>query len=196
MHPRFRYPAFPFLICAAIALLSFASSCWGQDFVISNGSQTVRGFNTDAGLLSVAHGPRLPDARIFPRLDMSISRRPFPGIRYSISVRPPVMFRCRRGHSNRITIVRTQEFEWYVDKEFFPGESGLPVFDSQGDATGIVLGNVLHRGVWLGRVGRVGTLPVFALPSPTLPSTGKALQASPAFPSSSASEADAESLDQ
>lgn len=73
---------------------------------------------------------------------------------FSLSSADPDHFFCRRGTRYKLSVSKTEPNQWIVDREFYPGESGLAVFDSDGNAVGLVLGNRLVDGSWRGRVAR------------------------------------------
>lgn len=110
-------------------------------------------FNTDRAHVTAHHCK--PASFVLASVDHDISlATPKPGKTIPVGDGPPSYFVCRRGVRHRIkTFGQHRSGQWFVSLEFYPGESGMPVFNSSGQACGVVLGNVSTGDAWLGRVG-------------------------------------------
>ena len=88
-----------------------------------------------------------------------------------ISNEKPNHFFCRRGSRYKLTVTKIEKNQWIVDREFFAGESGLVVLDSNGKAVGLILGNRLVNGSWMGRVARFDSFVSAVVFAPNVPQT-------------------------
>lgn len=149
----------------------FCSACFGQIVTVrSNDNSSVMAFRTSSGTISVNHASFFP-ADVRDRLfDVAVIRRTRPPV-FRFGTGEPDHFFDRRGNKINVTVRFLNQTEFVVDVEFFPGESGLPVFDSLGRVVGVALGNVLTRrpsspklspDAWLGRVARLSRVPFLA----------------------------------
>lgn len=71
---------------------------------------------------------------------------------HAISDQDPAYFVTRRGFRVRLKPLRREARQWIVSEEFYPGESGSPVFDSNHNVCGVVLGNLIEHPKSFGRV--------------------------------------------
>lgn len=117
------------------------------------------GFRTKAGLVTVAHLRGVGGAWANEEYDCRMIKNNS-GVLHDVGEGVPKLFRCRRGREHSLTVVRTEKTQWIVTAEFFPGESGLPVFNSKWQVVGYVRGNLVGS-VYRGRVGRLRNVPEF-----------------------------------
>lgn len=115
------------------------------------------GFDTPSGGVTAAHCNWEQSETSWPEFDIAIGPRqgtePIP-----IGKGQPFFFRCRRRTRYFLEAKDLDKYQWVVNREFFPGESGLPVFNKKGEAVGVVLGNVLIENRWRGRVGKLNEI--------------------------------------
>ena len=127
--------------------------------LVQTGCQHV---DTSVGRITAHHCDSSPFAVAFPDSDLRITSFHIEKNAVRLSMRPPVFFRCRRGTRYSLKLVRRERYRVFVDRTFYPGESGLPVFDSDGNCCGVVLGNTFLDGRWIGRVASFGQLKEFS----------------------------------
>ena len=72
-----------------------------------------------------------------------------------ISGKVPAYFVDRRGSRHDMAVRGTLGLYWKTDVCFFSGESGSACYDENDNVCGVVLGNVLIKGVWYGRVAKL-----------------------------------------
>lgn len=143
-----------------LVVLSLCEACEGQHVTIRapDGSYAC-GFRTRAGLITVAHLEGIGGVWVNRKFDCRMIKNNS-GQLHDVGEGVPHYFLCRRGRRHALTVVRTEETQWVCSKEFFPGESGLPVFGSSGQVVGFVLGNYVGR-PYKGRVSRLLKIPEF-----------------------------------
>lgn len=120
----------------------------------SDGSLAM-GFNASGHFFTVAHAPG--SGISVTDLDIRITtlkRHPF---QLRVGRGKPHHFFDRRGIKHRLTTQRTEDLRFLVDAEFFPGESGLPVFTRRGFVCGVVSGNLVQPSRF-GLVSRIDKL--------------------------------------
>lgn len=115
------------------------------------------GFRTRFGVLTVAHLEGAGGIWINREFDCRMIASDS-GSLLEIGEGKPDYFLCRRARRHQLTVVATEKTQWIVTAEFFPGESGLPVFDRTGRVVGCVLGNRVGS-VYRGRVCRLRQVP-------------------------------------
>ena len=133
---------FKFLIGVGL-LMVMSGCCDAQHVVIRSPNGTMAcGFRTKVGVVTVEHlrcvGGRCVNKEYdFRLIDSNV------GALHEIGHGEPEYFLCRRGRKHAITGLFTRKTEWICDQVFFPGESGLPVYNSKGQVVGSVLGNLV-----------------------------------------------------
>lgn len=145
---------------SVILILSLCEACEGQHVTIRapDGAYAC-GFRTKAGLITVAHLEGVGGVWVNREFDCRLIKNNS-GRLHEVGEGVPSYFLCRRGRRHSLTIVRTERTQWVCSKEFFPGESGLPVFGTKGQVVGFVLGNYVAR-PYKGRVSRIMEIPEF-----------------------------------
>ena len=118
--------------------------------------------DTTAGRITAAHCGSEKFEVSFTASDLRITSFRIEKNAVKLSMRPPVFFRCRRGTRYDVKVVHREKYRFFVDRIFYPGESGSPVFDADGNCCGIVLGNTFHRGRWIGRVASFEQMRIFS----------------------------------
>lgn len=143
-----------------LLLLSLCKGCEGQHVTVRapDGAYAC-GFRTRAGIITVAHLEGVGGVWVNRDFDCRMIKNNS-GRLHDVGVGEPHFFRCRRGRRHALTIVSTEKTEWIVTAEFFPGESGLPVFNRKCQVVGLVLGNRVGA-VYRGRVARLLDVPEF-----------------------------------
>lgn len=137
-----------------LMLLSLCKGCEAQHLVIKAPDDAYAcGFRIKTGVLTVAHLEGVGSVWVDRDLDLRLIESDA-GRLFDIGRGKPKYFRCRRGVKHSLTVLRTEKKQWICDREFFPGESGLPVFNSKGQVVGLVLGNRVEN-VYRGRVCRI-----------------------------------------
>lgn len=131
----------------------------------SNGARCMA-FRTKFGLITVDHFPTTEKLYRCKEYDVAILKV-YPGSRFVIARGKPEYFIDRRGTRRNLVILFDEEKEWIVKTEFFPGESGLPVFNSNSQVVGLVLGNRVGRSI-IGRVGKLNRAPIILEHDPKL----------------------------
>lgn len=116
---------------------------------------------TTAGVLSADHCDRTPFVLSLPASDVRITSRRIGKNAVKLSKRQPVFFRCRRGTTYKLKVVSKYRHRVFVDRIFYNGESGLPVFDKNGDCCGLIVGNTFLNRRWVGRVATFDELSSF-----------------------------------
>ena len=148
-----------------VCLLLFLSLCKGCEAqhvtVRAPDGAYACGFRTRVGLITVAHLEGVGGVWINRDFDCRMIKNNS-GALHDIGEGGPCFFRCRRGRKHSLTILSTEKTQWIVSSEFYPGESGLPVFNREGQVVGLVLGNRVGN-VYRGRVGRLREVPEFRL---------------------------------
>lgn len=148
-----------FLVVGLLCVVA-SCDCSAQHVVIRapDGAYAC-GFRTRVGLITVAHlrgvGGRWANEEYDCRMIENDSGR-----LHELGEGEPKFFRCRRGRKHSLTVVRTEKTQWVVNLEFYPGESGLPVFNEKWQVVGFVRGNYVGN-VYRGRVGRLRDVPEF-----------------------------------
>lgn len=145
----------------AIVLLSviiIQARCNGQTFELQNGTKTGHAFTTKSGTISALHVGGLAFDYYYPGMDLMIDTRSKSDQGYSTSDRPPAYFIDRRGKRHKIEAIGKHHLHTVTSMRFFPGESGMPIFASDGSVCCVVLGNAFLNGRWKGRAARIEPL--------------------------------------
>lgn len=145
---------------SVLFVLSLCKACEGQHVTIRapDGAYAC-GFRTKAGLVTVAHLEGVGGVWVNRKFDCRLIKNNS-GKLHDVGEGIPNYFLCRRGRRHSLTVVRTEKTQWVCDQEFFPGESGLPVFGANGQVVGFVLGNYVGR-PYKGRVSQLLKIPEF-----------------------------------
>lgn len=145
-------PSKLFAVVFVLVLICCRIGC-GQTVTIRSGNSSAMAFNTKLGLCTVDHAEWfLPSVR-FAELDMRLGAKLVDVPVYSFGLGEPKYFIDRRGSRHELTRPTSSRYEYEVAEEFFSGESGLPVFNSEGKVVGLVLGNVIRSEI-RGRIAK------------------------------------------
>jgi len=137
-------------ILLAFSTLQVASA---QTFLTHD--EMTYSFQTNVGVITVDHQPVFDDSTRFVDLDIRIRRAVVTSKAYELGSGEPSFFIDRRGHRVNIEVSSETQNSWITEQKFFPGESGLPVFDKSGKCVAVVLGNRRERIKWRGRVCKI-----------------------------------------
>lgn len=146
------------------ALTYDRSICVSAENKVCSSLSRCCGCFTELGFLTADHCDPTTKHTRFPRLDMAIdfpSRSTTDSV-YRLSTGRPSYFWNRRGQKVAIAAEDSNDREYLTDVLFFPGESGSPIFDSDGAVCGIAAGNVYDSVSSHGIVPRVSALLVSA----------------------------------
>jgi len=114
--------------------------------------------NTDVAKITCAHCEFVHEepSVVLRRFDLQFFKSDLKKPKFRVSTKMPKYFIDRRGTRHALQATGTVGLYWTTDVCFFSGESGLACFDVNDDVCGVVLGNVYLKGVWLGRVAKLG----------------------------------------
>jgi len=148
------------LFSVFVFVIAASGICSSQTFnaLDENGLQSYAIVNTDLGAITVDHAADQSFSERYKKQDVAIRRTRLAGQWYVVGRGKPFQTMTRRGALRRLSLVSESEFRFYVSKEFYSGESGLPVFSKSGHLVGIVVGNSFQDGRWLGIVTKVDFL--------------------------------------
>ena len=129
-----------------------------QTFRINHNGKTGHAFTTEVGTITALHVGGIAFDHYYPALDIAIDTRSKSLGGYKISNSPPAYFIDRRGTRHTLKPTGNYHLQTMVSLRFFPGESGMPVFASDGTVCCVVLGNAFTNGRWRGRVAPIAPL--------------------------------------
>ena len=171
MLPKFK----PIALAMEIVFLTYAATvannCKAQTFQIFHKGKTGHGFMTDEGTMTALHVGGLAFDYTYPAMDIGIETKSKTAKGFRLSDKPPAYFIDRRGTRHSLSMTGDHGLQTVVSMRFYPGESGMPVFSSDGSVCSVVLGNAFINRRWQGRVARVMPLvdsikkPTFEVPS-------------------------------
>ena len=157
----------PALLIACIVTVS--TSCLANHSVASSQTMAIEtdqhsghAVVTESGTITAMHVGGIDHDYVAEDMDIVIDTRSKSGTGFKTSDLPPDYFIDRRGRRHTLSVIGNLDSQTIVSMMFFPGESGMPIFASDGSVTCIVLGNVFIRGRWYGRVARVTPIVEFA----------------------------------
>lgn len=141
------------LITSLIITLLTSTLSNGQTVVIETESTIGSGFRSDIGIITAAHVIGDHASIRYDDIDLAVIKTDNKGDKHPLGTGEPNFFYDRRMNTNQVAVIEEEANQWIVNQEFYPGESGLPVFNNTGQVCGVVLGNAKIGGKWLGRVG-------------------------------------------
>lgn len=145
------------------AFMSIASAkTIGQTIEIDVDGKAGHAVVTDDGTITAMHVGGIDYDYSSQELDIAIDTKSTSRSGFKTSDFAPDHFIDRRGRKHRLHVIGNFDHQTLVSLRFFPGESGMPIFANDGSVTCIVLGNVLIRGRWYGRVARVSPIVEFS----------------------------------
>lgn len=147
-----------------VVLLSIitACDCSAQHVtIIAPDGAKASGFRTDLGVVTVAHIEGVRSKWVNRKFDCRLIDSDV-GQLHEVGDGQPEYFICRRGRRHNLKVLSTTNEQWICDVEFFNGESGLPIYDGQGQVVGYVVGNRVGKR-YKGIIGRLLNVPEFAI---------------------------------
>jgi len=152
-------------IIGAVIFASYlisTGSATGQTIEIETDGHSGHGVLTSAGTITAKHVGGINFNFFSDEMDIVIDTNSASPTALATSDQPPAYFLDRRGKRHEVKATGKLNFQTIVSMRFFAGESGMPVFASDGSVTCVVIGNVFIDGRWLGRVSRVTPIINFA----------------------------------
>lgn len=160
------------LIACVLTICPFClanfSAASTQTIAIETDQHSGHAVVTDSGTITAMHVGGIDHNYVAEAMDIVIDTRSKSESGFKTSDLPPNYFIDRRGKRHTLSVIGNLDSQTIVSMRFFPGESGMPIFASDGSVTCIVLGNVFIRGRWYGRVSRVTPIVKFAEQRSTL----------------------------
>ena len=122
-----------------VASLVMCHEANSQTYLLDSPKEGASGFNTSLGFITAGHVQMYKGLFHDTNHDFKIGS-PIKGGRLRFGTGKPSYFVDRRGFTVSLDCVRTSNDRFVVKQRFFQGESGLPVFNKDGEVVGLVVG--------------------------------------------------------
>ena len=150
------------MLLLPLHLSLFSNRCQCQTIKIKTDEHVGHGFKTTEGTITAMHVGGISYDYSLKDMDIVIDSRSRSPSAYKVSDNPPAYFIDRRGIRHRLRKTGSMGSKTTVSIEFYPGESGMPVFSADGSVACVVIGNVHIGGRWFGLISRVTPIVDFA----------------------------------